>query len=75
MGCTPLILTDVPSPGFPWSHWLFGPPWAPRCGGEYGGEWVVGWGSLWKARQDPSIPSLYPTGPSGTERLQGVPGE
>lgn len=25
---------DVLSSGSPWSHWLSGPPWAPRSGGE-----------------------------------------
>ena len=26
--------SDVLSPGFPWPHWLSGPPGAPRRGGE-----------------------------------------
>ena len=66
--------SDALSPGFSWPHWLSGPPWAPRRGGEYEGFAGVGESPCW-ASQESKPPCLYPTGSSRTERLKGVPGK
>lgn len=61
---------------------LQGPPGLTGAVGHPGLPGVVvsveglwAWGHSGGPGQDPSSPCLYPTGPSGTEGFQGVPGE
>lgn len=61
--------SDVLSPGFPWSRRLSGPPWTPRCGGEY--EGFVGWGHLVGPARTPALPVSTPQGPPGQKGSKG----
>lgn len=68
------LTPHVPLLGPSWSCWLVRSPWAPRCGGECGDIGGMGRSPLWVGLR-PQHSLFFPTGPSGTEGLQGVPGE
>lgn len=64
---------DVLSLGSPWSHWLSGPSWAPRCGGEYEGNHL--WDEVTMAGQarTSALPVCTLQGPLGQKGSKGSP--